>query len=117
MKLCVYESFYQPVRNDLKGLNILEVNSPSSQFIRNVVVLDVNVLCLSIMDGLRQFEDLFFSISSDFEAKVEADWPYISHLECYNKLSLYSCYYTRIFDPHNHDIIYKNADNRSIDFG
>ena len=44
------ESFCQPVCDYLRGWNVLEIDSPSSYFVTNVLVLDVDVLCLSVID-------------------------------------------------------------------
>lgn len=50
MELCVSEGFCQPVRNHLRHWNILEVDASRRHFVADVVVLDVNVLCLSMVD-------------------------------------------------------------------
>lgn len=44
------ESFCQLVRNHLRGCNVLEIDLSSSHFITNVVMLNVNIFCLSILD-------------------------------------------------------------------
>lgn len=50
MELCVGQGFCQPVYNHLRSWNVLEVDLPSSHFIRNIVVLNVNMFCSSVID-------------------------------------------------------------------
>lgn len=50
VELCVCKGFCQPIGNYLGSWNVLEVDPPSSHFVTDVVVLDVNVLCSSMVE-------------------------------------------------------------------
>ena len=50
MELRVCKGFCQPIGNDLGSWDVLEINPPSSHFVTDLVVLDVNVLCSSMVD-------------------------------------------------------------------
>lgn len=52
MKLRIGESFCQLVRNYLEVWSVLEVDLPSSHCVTNLVILDVNMLCSSVIDKI-----------------------------------------------------------------
>lgn len=50
IELYVGKGFCQPVYHHLRDWNVLEVDLPSSYFIINVMMLNINVFCLSIIE-------------------------------------------------------------------
>lgn len=46
------ERFCQPVNDHFRGWNIFEVDLPSNYFVINIVILDINLLHLSVIDKI-----------------------------------------------------------------
>lgn len=57
MELGIGEGFYQPVRNHLRGWNVLEVDLPKNHFVINVVVLDVDMPYLIVINRVVGKDD------------------------------------------------------------
>ncbi len=50
IELCMRNRFFQRIKYHLRTWNVLEGDKPSSYFVTNIFVLDINIIGLSVMD-------------------------------------------------------------------
>ncbi len=63
MELCIRNGFFQRVKYHFRSWNVLEGDKPSSYFVTNIFLLDVNIIRLSAMDWVVDKSNRAFVIT------------------------------------------------------